>query len=222
MNIWEKLERIGLFLTLFGFGILGYLSYQNLKDSQQISLRILSIENSIKGLSVNDLAMQQFNNACDSACVRKTIDDAIASISGISKSEKEKVVEKIVEKIVAPVNTVKTQYVPLGAGSTSNTEWVDAPGAQVTFDLADFGNISQIYFEAQLSSPSGLVYARLWDVAANNLVSGSEISAPAGNAQLISAKVNIPVGGRTIKVQLKSQIQQPVSVLASRLRIDSK
>lgn len=159
---------------------------------------------------------------CDQSCIRKLVNEAIASVSGITNLQKEQVTEKIVEKVTAPVNTVKTQYVPLGAGSTSNTEWVDAPGAQVTFDLADFGNISQIYFEAQLSSPSGLVYARLWDVAANNLVSGSEISAPAGNAQLISAKVNIPVGGRTIKVQLKSQIQQPVSVLASRLRIDSK
>lgn len=221
--MWEKLERAGLIISLIAFMGLGYFSYKNFKGAEQISSRITSIESSIKGLSANNVAIQPSNNACDSVCVRQIVNNAIASISGISKNEKEKVVERIVEKVSAPASQVKSQYVPLGAGNTSNTDWTDAPGAQVTLNLADFGAISQIYFEAQLSSPaSGKVFARLWDTQSNNMISGSEISAPAGNAQLVSAKVIIPTGGRTIKVQLKSQVQQPVSVLNSRLRVDTK
>lgn len=223
--MWETLERIGLIISLIAFAVLGYFSYSNFNNNQQINLRFKSIENSLQRIIQvpdNNATMNQFNNECDAACVRKIVDDAIASISGISNQEKEQVAEKIAEKVIVPISQPRTQYVPLGAGSTSNTTWTDAPGAQVTFNVADFGNISQIYFEAQLSSPSGLVYARLWDNLSGGMIPGSEISALAGDAQLVSTKVSIPTGGRTIKVQLKSQVQQPVSVLQSRLRIDTK
>ena len=81
--------------------------------------------------------------------------------------------------------------------------------------------ISAVYFEAQLQSASGKVYARLYDKNTGPFLD-SEVSHSAGDAKLISAGVNISGGGRTIGVQLKSEIQQPVKVLSSRLRIDTK
>lgn len=220
--MWEKLERVGLIISSIVFIALGYFSYQNFVNNQKLSSSLNSIESQIAKLPVTDYQLPITELSCDSICVRKIVDDAMASVSGISKNDKEQVAEKIVEKVIAPAAQIKSQYVPLGAGSTSSTDWIDAPGAQVTLNLADFGNISQIYFEAQLSSPSsGKVFARLWD-SLTGAVSGSEISANSGDAQLVSAKVSISSGGRTIKVQLKSEVQQPVSVLNSRLRIDTR
>jgi hypothetical protein len=152
------------------------------------------------------------------------VSEAIATISGITKPQKQEVVERVVEKVttVTAPSVPKTQYIPLGGGQTTNTEWTDIPGAEITFDVKDFGTIAAIYFEAQLKSPAGLVYARLWDKAANTIVQGSEISQVAGDAKLVSSKVTIPTGGRTVIVQLKSETQQPVQVISSRLRVDTK
>ena len=93
----------------------------------------------------------------------------------------------------------------------------------MTLDLSDLGQVSQVYFEAQISSPnSGLVYARIWDKRTGNMIYGSEISNPAGDAKLVSAPVTIATGGRTISVQLRSENGQLVKLLSSRLRVDTK
>jgi len=224
MNIWENFERLGLFITLVGFVILGYLSYQNINNNRQIIDRINSVEISLNSFrqSVSNSTIQQFNNSCDAVCIRKLVNEAIASVSGITKPQKDQVVERVVEKVqTVSGSSPKTQYVSLGAGETTRTEWVTIPGAEVTFNINDFGKISAVYFEAQLQSASGKVYARLYDKNTGPFLD-SEVSHSAGDAKLISAGVNISGGGRTIGVQLKSEIQQPVKVLSSRLRIDTK
>jgi hypothetical protein len=224
MNIWENFERIGLFITLVGFVILGYLSYQNINNNRQIIDRINSFETSLNSFrqSVSNSTIQQFSNSCDAVCIRKLVNEAIASMSGITKPQKEQVVERVVEKVqTVSGNSPKTQYVSLGAGETISTEWVTIPGAEVTFNINDFGKVAAVYFEAQLQSASGKVYARLYDKNTGPFLD-SEVSHSAGDAKLISAGVNISGGGRTIGVQLKSEIQQPVKILSSRLRIDTK
>ena len=224
MNIWENFERLGLFITLVGFVILGYLSYQNINNNRQIIDRINSVEISLNSFrqSVSNSTIQQFNNSCDAVCIRKLVNEAIASVSGITKPQKDQVVERVVEKVqTMSGSSPKTQYVSLGAGETTSTEWVTIPGAEVTFNINDFGKVAAVYFEAQLQSASGKVYARLYDKNTGPFLD-SEVSHSAGDAKLISAGVNISGGGRTIGVQLKSEIQQPVKVLSSRLRIDTK
>src|SRR3990167_971133 len=224
MNIWENFERLGLFITLVGFVILGYLSYQNINNNRQIIDRINSVEISLNSFrqSVSNSTIQQFNNSCDAVCIRKLVNEAIASVSGITKPQKDQVVERVVEKVqTVSGSSPKTQYVSLGAGETTRTEWVTISGAEVTFNINDFGKVAAVYFEAQLQSASGKVYARLYDKNTGPFLD-SEVSHSAGDAKLISAGVNISGGGRTIGVQLKSEIQQPVKVLSSRLRIDTR
>jgi len=224
MNIWENFERLGLFITLVGFVILGYLSYQNINNNRQIIDRINSVEISLNSFrqSVSNSTIQQFNNSCDAVCIRKLVNEAIASVSGITKPQKDQVVERVVEKVqTVSGSSPKTQYVSLGAGETTSTDWVTISGAEVTFNINDFGKVAAVYFEAQLQSASGKVYARLYDKNTGPFLD-SEVSHSAGDAKLISAGVNISGGGRTIGVQLKSEIQQPVKVLSSRLRIDTK
>ena len=224
MNIWEFFERIGLFITLAGFVILGYLSYQTVNNNRQMIDRIGSIETSLNSLrqSVSNSTIQQFSNSCDAACIRKLVNEAIASVAGITKPQKDQVIERVVEKVRTVSSGPKTQYITLGGGETSSTSWTDIPGAEVTFNISDFGQIKQIFFEASLFSPSGKVFARLWDKQTGGIVSGSEVSHIAGDAQVKSAQVAIPVGGRTIILQLKSEINQPVKANTGRLRIDTK
>lgn len=220
MNLWELLERIGLVATIVGFTVLGVLGVKQFSQNQEVLRRLSVVENRLDSVIKNPLPAAP---ACDTACVRQLVSEAIATISGITKPQKQEVVERVVEKVTTvSTSSPKTQYIPLGGGQTTNTEWTDIPGAEITFDVKDFGTITSIYFEAQLKSPAGLVYARLWDKAANTIVQGSEISQVAGDAKLVSSKVTIPTGGRTLIVQLKSETQQPVQVVSSRLRIDTK
>lgn len=214
--MWEKLERIGLVLMLFGFAVIGWLQWGTVSQNSEVLRRLAMVEQRLTNYQpVTSLD-------CDRECVKRLVSEAIATISGISQPAKQQVIERVVEKVqtVAIVGP-KTQYVSLGAGETTSTEWVTIPGAEVTFNINDFGKVTAVYFEAQLQSASGKVYARLSDKNAGPLLD-SEISHAAGDAKLISAKVNISGGGRTIGVQLKSEIQQPVKVLSSRLRIDTK
>lgn len=220
MNLWELLERIGLVATIVGFTVLGVLGVKQFSQNKEVLRRLSVVENRLDSVIKNPLPAVP---ACDTACVRQLVSEAIATISGITKPQKQEVVERVVEKVTTvSTSSPKTQYIPLGGGQTTNTEWTDIPGAEITFDVKDFGTITAIYFEAQLKSPAGLVYARLWDKAANTIVQGSEISQVAGDAKLVSSKVTIPTGGRTLIVQLKSETQQPVQVVSSRLRIDTK
>lgn len=220
MNLWELLERIGLVATIVGFTVLGVLGVKQFSQNKEVLRRLSVVENRLDSVIKNPLPAVP---ACDTACVRQLVSEAIATISGITKPQKQEVVERVVEKVTTvSTSSPKTQYIPLGGGQTTNTEWTDIPGAEITFDVKDFGTITAIYFEAQLKSPAGLVYARLWDKAANTIVQGSEISQMAGDAKLVSSKVTIPTGGRTLIVQLKSETQQPVQVISSRLRVDTK
>src|SRR3989338_521241 len=220
MNIWENFERLGLFITLVGFVILGYLSYQNINNNRQIIDRINSVEISLNSFrqSVSNSTIQQFNNSCDAVCIRKLVDEAIASISGITKPQKDQVIERVVEKVQTVSQGPKTQYITLGGGDTSQTAWTDIPGAEVTLDIADFGQIKQIFFEVSLFSPSGKVLSRLWNKRDGTIIFGSEVEHIAGDAQVKSALVAIPAGGRTIILQLKSEVGQPVKANTSRLR----
>jgi len=224
MNIWENFERIGLFVTLAGFVILGYLSYQTVNNNRQIIDRIDSVEVSLNSLrqSVSNSTIQQFSNSCDTVCIRKLVDEAIASVSGITIPQKQQVIERVVEKVQTVSQGPKTQYITLGGGETSQTSWIDIPGAEVTLDIADFGQIKQVFFEVSLFSQSGKVMARLWDKRAGTIVAGSETEHIAGDAAIKSAAVTISAAGRTIILQLRSEVGQPVKANTSRLRIDTK
>lgn len=222
MNIWEILERVGLVIMILGFVALGYFGWKEGLTNAQLLQRLSTVE--LRLDSVIKVQNPPDPSSCDRDCVRTLVSEAIATMSGMSGTVKKEVVERVVERVSTPVQTgtsgPKSYYVPIGAGETTSTSWVDLPGAEITFNLADFGNVKQVFFEAQLVSSAGLVKARMWDKAMGGMIAGSEISHVAGDAKLVSAPVVIPTGGRTIGVQLVSEVQQPVKLLSSRLRID--
>ncbi len=223
---WEFLERIGLVLMLLGFAIVGWLQWGSVSQNVEVLRRLIVVEQRLDSVIKNSLSVNRdplnAGDKCDRECVKRLVGEAIATISGISQPAKQQVIERVVEKVqTVSGNSAKTQYVSLGGGETSSSEWVTLPGAEVTFNIGDFGKISAVYFEAQLQSGSGKAFARLY-IKDSGAVPDSEISHVAGDAKLISRQVNISGGGKTIGVQLKSEIQQPVKVLSSRLRIDTK
>lgn len=223
---WELLERVGLIFTILGFAVLGYFGLTQFSQSKEMLQRLSAVEERLDSVIKNNplTAKNPQQITCDANCVRQLVSEAVASISGITKPQKQEVVERVVEKVTTAgaQSSPKTQYIPLGGGQTTNTDWSDISGAEVTFNIKDFGTVTAVYFEAQLKSPAGLVYARLWDKTANTIVSDSEISNIAGDAKLVSSKVTVPTGGRTLIVQLRSETQQSVQVASSRLRIDTK
>ncbi|MBI2309416.1 hypothetical protein HYU89_00775 [Candidatus Collierbacteria bacterium] len=223
---WETLERIGLVLMLLGFAVVGWLQWGTFSQNSEVLRRLTVVEQRLDSVIKSSLTVNRQSlmatEECDRECVKNLVSEAVATISGLSQPAKQQVIERVVEKVqTVSGNSPKTQYVSLGAGETTSTEWVTLPGAEVTFNINDFGKVTVVYFEGQLQSASGKVYARLYDKNAGPLLE-SEISHAAGDAKLISARVNISGGGRTIGVQLKSEIQQPVKLLSSRLRIDTK
>lgn len=231
MNIWETLERIGIIVMIVGFVTLGVFGWASRSQNQELLRRLTTVESRLDSVirmqrlsEGSDLSARSDSSTCDRDCVRTFVSEAIATMSGMSGTTKKEVVERVVERVSTPVQTgtsgPKSYYVPIGAGETTSTSWVELPGAEITFNLADFGKVSQVFFEAQLQSSAGLVKARLWDKSAGGMIAGSEISHVAGDAKLVSAPVVIPTGGRTIGVQLVSEVQQPVKLLSSRLRID--
>lgn len=230
---WEFFERIGLVLMIFGFGLMGWLQWGTVSQNSEVLRRLTVVEQRLDSVIKNTLSANSTSSTggreslnatdkCDQECVKRLVSEAVATISGISKPAKQQVIERVVEKVqTISGSSTKTQYVSLGGGETTSSEWVTLPGAEVTFNINDFGKISAVYFEAQLQSGSGQVFARLF-VKDSGAVPDSEISHVAGDAKLISKQVSISGGGKTIGVQLKSEIQQPVKVLSSRLRIDTK
>ena len=217
---WESFERIGLIATLIGFAVLGWFGWKLFTQNAEVLSRITTVEARMD--SVIKTRSPIIESDCGRECVRDLVSQAIATISGISQPAKQEVVERVVEKVQTVSTGPKTQYITLGGGDTSQTSWTDIPGAEVTLDISDFGQIKQIFFEVSLFSPSGKVLSRLWNKRDGTIIFGSEVEHIAGDAQVKSALVAIPAGGRTIILQLKSEVGQPVKANTSRLRVDTR
>ena len=217
---WESFERIGLIATLIGFAILGWFGWKLFTQNAEVLSRITTVESRLD--SVIKTRSPIIESGCGRECVRDLVSQAVATISGIAAPVKQEVVERVVEKVQTVSAGPKTQYITLGGGDTSQTSWTDIPGAEVTLDISDFGQIKQIFFEVSLFSPSGKVLSRLWDKRDGTIIFGSEVEHIAGDAQVKSALVAIPAGGRTIILQLKSEVGQPVKANTSRLRVDTR
>src|SRR3989338_7241251 len=148
MNIWENFERIGLVVTIVGFAILGWFSWRQQSVATQLLYRLTVMENRLNAVSnflpsINNQQLAISNQSCDVICIRKLVNEAVASVSGITKPQKDQVVERVVEKVqTVSGNSPKTQYVSLGAGETTSTDWVTLPGAEVTFNINDFGKVT--------------------------------------------------------------------------------
>lgn len=116
----------------------------------------------------------------------------------------------------------KEQYVSLGTGSGYSSDWIDLVGIEATIDTTQYRKIKSVTFDATVSpqTGNGTVWVRLFNATDKHPVWYSDVSmSGAGPVLLTSKPITLDEGKKLYKVQVKTQLSYPVSVLQSRIHI---
>lgn len=153
---------------------------------------------------------------CDTACVAEINDriDALSVLPSPTTTSQ--------TRSTATTATVKEYYIPLGTGSTTNNEWEDVTGAEITIDPANYPNIKEVHFEAGLRIPvaNGTVTARLFNVTDQHPVWFSDVSAGTSTSTFASSgKITLDKGSKLYRVQIMSSLQYPAFMDMARIKI---
>ena len=117
---------------------------------------------------------------------------------------------------------VKEYYIPLGAGSNSQTTWTNVVGTETTINFSNYQNIKSIHFEASINIPtsSQTVSVRLYNLTDKHPVWNSQINSNGSSSQyLVSEPIIYDLGQKTYQVQMQNQLSSIVNLLQARLRI---
>lgn len=138
-------------------------------------------------------------NKCDCPapvcnCVVPTAIPTVASTAIIPKNQAKK--------------TRTISYIPVpGPGQTLENKWTDLSGTEFNLSTADYPNLKEAYFEANLKliNGNGQSFARLFDVTAGVEVWGSEVSSTGQKFSTVSSgKITLRSGTHLYRVQAKS------------------
>lgn len=200
-----------LLVLIFVFGA-GYFVAKNTLD------RIYSdLESRAKNVSTT---IEQ-KTGCDSECqkiITEEVGRAVATISANTKSI-------IINQASGNISKPQVSYIPLdGNFSTTSTDWTDAKGIEVSFDLAkDYSAGAKVAWEASLrvANSNGTAYARLFDVTHGIAVDGSEISVTDSSdyQRVSSGDLKLWAGRNVYRVQIKSLNSFNVDYTAGKIRI---
>lgn len=119
-------------------------------------------------------------------------------------------------------SSVKDYFVSFGSGINSSSDWSDVGGLQAMVDLAGFGNIKEIRFEASVYVPTEnqAVSVRLFNKTDKHPVWGSEVTMNGGpSGYLVSNPITYDKGEKTYQVQMKTQLQYQANLGQARLHI---
>ncbi|MBU3935592.1 hypothetical protein KJ909_02865 [Patescibacteria group bacterium] len=127
----------------------------------------------------------------------------------------------------SPVSKNTTvSYVPVpGSGSLLVYQWTNLPGTEFYFNPADFPNLSEAYFEAnmKLLNGNGLAFLRLFDLTAGIEIWGSEIqTASQTDTMVVSSPLTFRSGNHLLCVQAKSLTADTTVFNSGRLKITNK
>ena len=108
-----------------------------------------------------------------------------------------------------PAKKTRTiSYIPVpGPGQTLENNWTDLSGTEFNLSTADYPNLKEAYFEANLKliNGNGQSFARLFDVTAGIEVWGSEVSSTGQKFNTVSSgKITLRSGTHLYRVQAKS------------------
>ena len=159
---------------------------------------------------------------CDDEC-RKQIQEEVQRV--IAQTKPTPSPKPAATAVPASVSQNHTQFISLdNTFATMNTDWVDVPGTDVTFDIArDYSRGAGVLWQASLkvADSNGQAFARLFDTTHGIGVSGSEISttnnyeyrtAYSGNLNLWSGNINY-------RVQIKSLNSFEVGYTGGKIKI---
>lgn len=159
------------------------------------------------------------DDTCGQDCqdeIAKTVSEAISTISATT--------EKVVEKQTVVTQAEGTDYIPMGAGTTTSTSWVDVDDSAVYIDLeSDYGTDATVSWETSLkvAHGNGKAFARLYDDTNKIAVDFSELSTE-NNADFTQVSTgNLPFwkGRNLYKVQIKSLNSFEVTYSGGKIKV---
>lgn len=121
-------------------------------------------------------------------------------------------------------NVPQITYIPLSGGSTTNTDWTNAPGSQFTLNFGDYGKNPYAVWDANLrvNNANGQTFARLYDTTHNIAVNGSEISVTntSSSTDVVSGQLSFWQGNNSYVVQIKSLNSSTAFMDSGRIKIN--
>ena len=163
------------------------------------------------------------SNACPASCLSE-IKNATKSVA-LSVEPTAKPTPTPTVKPASQTQTsssVKEFFVPFGSGSNSSDDWQDVAGLKASLDLANYGSIKTVTFEATIRIPTGneTAYVRLYNATDKHPVWFSDVSLEGGTAQLLISKpITLDTGNKTYQVQMKTSLKFQAFLDQSRLHI---
>ncbi len=160
------------------------------------------------------------SNGCDADCQKEIADKVSRAVATLSAG-----IKTAAPQVVTSKSNPQVSYIPLdGTFSTTATDWVDAKGVEVSFDLAkDYAPGAKVSWEASLrvANANGTAYARIFDVTHGISVAGSEIfvSNTADYQRISSGNLNLWAGRNVYRVQTKSLNSLNVDYTSGKIRI---
>jgi hypothetical protein len=207
---WTLRIAAGVFLGFF-VGNLLFLDYLILSGDKT------------EGLRVSDLSTQSQNDSeyCDKeGCVSEiysAIENATQSANNNVSAQETNTVSQ------TSGNQVKDYYVTFGGGTvTSQSQWVNVPGALAYINPSDYNSINTVTFEASVYIPNGnqTAYVQLYNQTIGHPVWFSEVSLSGGSPQLlISQPITLDPGNNLYQVQMMTQLGFPAVLTQSRVHI---
>lgn len=216
---WKIITLVLLLLLLVNVLVIDFV-LATAKGNKDLFDRIKSAEGRLRAIS-QKLLTDSFEDASDEAtssikptptyffAVKPT-----ATPTPLAVEEEEVVEEK-------ESGRVKEYYVPLGSAalSTENFQWKDT-GIEAVLDLANYPGFIQASFEGTLSSITGNVEVRLYDVTDGYpLVDSTLISTQQDAKHYKSGGIIMPKGKKSLRVQMRTSLNSLASLDGARIRI---
>lgn len=126
-----------------------------------------------------------------------------------------------VPQVSIPPASAKEYYVPLGSGTTRQTDYQELPSVEAYVDPLNYPSIKQAYFQVHLrnTTGNGTVFAKLYNVTEKHDVWLSEVSFVGGGTDLRETKVTLDKGNKLYRVMIKATLPYDVYVDNARIRI---
>ncbi len=186
-------------------------------NQQDISNKLEALQ----GQERNDLSLDsQTLESCSQNCrdeIARVVSESLADIPVTTT-------EKVVEKQTVVTQAEGTDYIPMGAGTTTSTSWVDVDDSAVYIDLeSDYGTDATVSWETSLkvAHGNGKAFARLYDDTNKIAVDFSELSTE-NNVDFTQVSTgNLPFwkGRNLYKVQIKSLNSFEVTYSGGKIKV---
>lgn len=163
-------------------------------------------------------------DTCSGDCL-KAIDRAVsAAVARVSPTAAPAPTAALLPRTSFSKSPSGEAFINIGTGSySSEYDWGDVPGAQVSFDAGAYGQIKTAVFEATVTTPNGNedVQLRLYNDTDKHPVWGSDLSFPSGDKVRfkVSSNMSLDPGSKIYKIQMKTQFATNANIDVARVHV---